>query len=140
MGYKKDDECIKKAYDDERIFVLMARDPAAPTTIMQWISRSLGSQPPEKLHEALDCAIEMKTRGSEFRDRRDEEKEKAEVERKNHDDEAYQRGVRDGVARAKASIKAQTTQLTDKPFGETLNPRNASGPPNDYEVRARFIH
>jgi len=59
MGYKKDDPCIKKAYDDERLFVLMTRDPEAPRTIIHWISRSLGKQPPEKLREALDCAIQM---------------------------------------------------------------------------------
>ena len=59
MGYKKDDPCIKKAYDDERLFVLMARDWAAPFVIIDWIRNSIGSQPREKLHEALDCAIEM---------------------------------------------------------------------------------
>jgi hypothetical protein len=64
MGYKNNDPCIKKAFDDERLFVLMARDAAAPYAIMQWISRSLKTQPPEKLHEALDCALEMlKTSG-----------------------------------------------------------------------------
>lgn len=59
MGYKKDDPCIQKALDTERLFVLMARDPSAPETVVDWIGRSLKQQPPEKLHEALDCAIEM---------------------------------------------------------------------------------
>ncbi len=30
MGYKKDDPCIQKAFDDERLFVLMTRDNTAP--------------------------------------------------------------------------------------------------------------
>jgi hypothetical protein len=59
MGYKKSDKCLEKAFDDERLFVLMARDKAAPATVIEWIKQSLGSQPQEKLHEALDAAIEM---------------------------------------------------------------------------------
>jgi hypothetical protein len=59
MGYKKDDPCIKKAYDDERLFVLMTRDAAAPATVIDWIKYSLLTQPAYKLHEALDCAIQM---------------------------------------------------------------------------------
>lgn len=74
MGYKKNDPCIKKAYDDERLFVLMARDPEAPRTIIHWISRSLGKQPTDKLREAMACALEMQERGAIFRDRRDKEK------------------------------------------------------------------
>ena len=68
MGYKKDDPCIGKAFDDERLFVLMTRDPFAPQTVVEWIKLSLTTQPPEKLHEALDCAIEMSKRQAEFVD------------------------------------------------------------------------
>ena len=70
MGYKKDDKCIAKAFDDERLFVLMGRDFAAPKSIIHWIGNSLGSQPPAKLHEALDAAIEMKNQCEEMNDRK----------------------------------------------------------------------
>jgi hypothetical protein len=59
MGYKKDDKCIQKAFDDERLFVLMSRDHTAPKVVIEWIKENISRQPPEKLHEALDCAIEM---------------------------------------------------------------------------------
>jgi len=59
MGYKKTDPCIKNAFPDERLFVLMARDRTAPYVVIEWIKQSLNSQPPAKLHEALDAAIEM---------------------------------------------------------------------------------
>jgi len=59
MGYKKIDRCLEKAYDDEPIFVLMARDPQAPYCIMQWIALSQDSQPPEKLQEAFEHSLRM---------------------------------------------------------------------------------
>lgn len=67
MGYKHSDPCIQKAFPDERLFVLMARDPHAPQVVIEWIKQSIGTQPPEKLHEALDAAIEMHKRCEEFR-------------------------------------------------------------------------
>lgn len=70
MGYKNDDPCIKKAYPDERLFVLMARDPAAPKVILHWIAKSIGVQPPDKIQEALECALEMDSKGVEFRERK----------------------------------------------------------------------
>lgn len=73
MGYKNSDPCIKKAYDDERLFVLMARDPAAPAVVIEWIKQSIGSQPAVKLHEALDAAIEMHAIGRAIRDRKAQE-------------------------------------------------------------------
>lgn len=84
MAYKND-PFIKKAYDDERLFVLMARDPAAPKCILHWIAKSIDSQPAEKIREALDCALEMKARGQEFRDQRDEEAKRKEYETKEHE-------------------------------------------------------
>lgn len=66
MGYKKDDPCIQKAFDDERLFVLMTRDVTAPAVVVEWIKCNIGIQPSEKLHEALDCAIEMFNRQSEM--------------------------------------------------------------------------
>jgi len=59
MSYKSKDKCIANAEEDEMLFVLMARDIYAPEVIIEWIKMSLRGQPKEKLHEALDCAIEM---------------------------------------------------------------------------------
>lgn len=81
MGYKNDDTCILKAYEDERLFVLMARDPQAPEVIIKWIAHSLGNQPDDKIREALECAIEMQNKGDEFRKRvAQAKKEAAEAE------------------------------------------------------------
>jgi hypothetical protein len=80
MGYKKTDKCIEKAYDDERLFVLMARDPQAPEVIIKWIAHSLGNQPDAKIREALECAIEMQNTGHIFRERKErEEKDNAAI-------------------------------------------------------------
>lgn len=73
MGYKNTDPCIQKAYDDERLFVLMARDQAAPEVVIEWIKHSIGTQPAEKLHEALDAAIEMWGTQRHFRDKKAQE-------------------------------------------------------------------
>ncbi len=66
MGYKNSDICIQKAYDDERLFVLMARDITSPKVIGEWIKENIGIQPREKLIEALDAAIEMQSRFGEM--------------------------------------------------------------------------
>lgn len=73
MGYKKDDPCLKKAFADERIFVLMTRDVTAPKVVIEWIQLNIGVQPKEKLHEALDCAIEMYERCIEMNVRKNAE-------------------------------------------------------------------
>lgn len=77
MGYKKTDPCIIKAFEDERLFVLMARDLSAPLVVVDWIKYSLSTQPPDKLHEALDAAIEMNRRFKEFNQRKEEQKKRA---------------------------------------------------------------
>ena len=66
---KKTDEatqrnsCWNKARDDERVFVLLARDAAAPETLRFWASRrvELGKNQPgdPQIVEALDCADRM---------------------------------------------------------------------------------
>lgn len=60
---EKSDSCLNKARDDERIFVLLARDPAAPTAIRQWCSRrvELGKNRYDdpQIKEALQCAEQM---------------------------------------------------------------------------------
>lgn len=70
MGYKLTDPCLKKAYADEKLFVLMARDGTAPLVILEWIKLNIATQPREKLIEALDAAIEMQARCGEFIDRK----------------------------------------------------------------------
>ncbi|MEK6883897.1 MAG: hypothetical protein AABY22_29980 [Nanoarchaeota archaeon] len=75
MGYKKNDACLDKAYDDEKIFVLMTRDSTSPLVVGEWIKQNIGIQPREKLIEALDCAIEMSERMGEINQRKILEKE-----------------------------------------------------------------
>lgn len=62
MGYKKDDPCIQKAFDDKRLFVLMTRDETAPEVVIEWIKLNIHKQPEAKLREAFDCAMEMRRR------------------------------------------------------------------------------
>jgi hypothetical protein len=59
MGYKNSDPCIKKAFEDEKLFVLMARDVTSPEVIMEWVKLNYNRQPIEKLVEAIECAKEM---------------------------------------------------------------------------------
>ena len=52
--------CFNKASDGERLFVLLARDPAAPVAIRAWIAERirLGKNAPgdEQIREAFECA------------------------------------------------------------------------------------
>jgi macrodomain Ter protein organizer (MatP/YcbG family) len=59
MSTKDQDKHIQKALPDEALFVLMARDSVSPRVVVEWIKESITTQPAEKLHEALDCAIKM---------------------------------------------------------------------------------
>jgi hypothetical protein len=59
MSTKDQDKHIQKALPDETLFVLMTRDAVAPRVVVEWIKESILTQPAEKLHEALDCAIKM---------------------------------------------------------------------------------
>lgn len=56
---KHNDTCLAKAYPDEMLFVLMARDASAPAIILEWMKRNIGIQPREKLAEAFECAYAM---------------------------------------------------------------------------------
>lgn len=67
MAYKTNDSCLAKAHDDEPIFVLMARDPEAPAVVMEWIKRSIHTQPDAKLREAFEWALEMKNKCTEIK-------------------------------------------------------------------------
>lgn len=57
------DSCLAKADQDEMIFVLRAKDPAAPAAIRHWIAKrlELGKDAPDspKIQEAFECAAEM---------------------------------------------------------------------------------
>jgi len=57
--YKGNDPCLVKAYDDEPIFVLLARDLHAPATILHWAGLSILGQPKAKIQEAVSWAIKM---------------------------------------------------------------------------------
>ena len=60
MTTKKSDKCLEMAADDEPIFVLLARDFNAPSTVLHWINESFYAQPNEKLKEAFELALKMK--------------------------------------------------------------------------------
>lgn len=55
--------CWNKARDDERVFVLLARDSAAPAAIRGWVAErlALGKNAPDdpQITEALSCAAMM---------------------------------------------------------------------------------
>jgi len=74
MGYKATDPCLQKAFDDERLFVLMTRDQSAPEVVLEWIKLNIHRQPDHKLREAFECALEMKNRHTEIQDRKLEQK------------------------------------------------------------------
>lgn len=65
--------CLNKAGDDEWIFVLLERDPAAPATVQNWIDERirLGLNKPDdaKIHQAKQwiCAL-LATQGKESPD------------------------------------------------------------------------
>lgn len=113
MGYKKTDICIEKAYDDERLFVLMARDPEAPRTIIHWISRSLNTQPPEKLHEALDAAMEMHKAGQTFRDRKEKAKREGQEAADRYDFEQWKKRQAQGERLVDAGLAMRVPTMHD---------------------------
>lgn len=57
------ESCFNKARDDERLFVLLSRDPAAPVAIRAWVKERIriGKNTPgdAQIVEALDCAERM---------------------------------------------------------------------------------
>jgi hypothetical protein len=62
--------CLNKAHDGERLFVLLARDPAAPVAIRAWIAERirLGKNAPgdEQIREAYECAALMELERGEI--------------------------------------------------------------------------
>jgi len=59
ISTKHTSQCLRKAGDNEPIFVLRAVDPMAPQTIVSWVSASICNQPWEKLIRAVAVAKEM---------------------------------------------------------------------------------
>lgn len=59
------ESCFNKARDNERLFILLARDPAAPVAIRAWIAERvrLGKNTwgDSQIVEALGCADLMET-------------------------------------------------------------------------------
>ena len=72
------ESCLNKARDDERLFVLLARDPAAPIAIRAWVKERLrlGKNAPDdaQIVEALDCAKRMEVERGEVEAARCQEK------------------------------------------------------------------
>jgi hypothetical protein len=72
------ESCLNKARDDERLFVLLARDPAAPIAIRAWVAERvrLGKNTPadDQIVEALDCAQRMEIERAEIEAVRRQEK------------------------------------------------------------------
>ena len=57
------DSCLNRAREDELVFVLLARDPAAPETIRAWVKERIRLGKNERqdmqIQEALKLAREM---------------------------------------------------------------------------------
>ncbi len=55
--------CLNKARDHEMLFVLLARDAAAPATVRFWIAERirlrLNTEGEAQIQEAFDCAIKL---------------------------------------------------------------------------------
>lgn len=70
--------CLNKARDDERLFVLLARDPAAPVAIRAWVNERLrlGKNAPDdaQIVEATECANRMEAERTEIEAARRQEK------------------------------------------------------------------
>ena len=72
------ESCLNKAHDSERLFVLLARDPAAPVAIRAWIAERirLGKNAPgdEQIREAFECASLMELERAEIESARRQQK------------------------------------------------------------------
>lgn len=59
ISTKHTSRCLRKAADDEPIFVLRAKDPTAPKIVRLWASANKNRQPDEKIRGAYHLAFEM---------------------------------------------------------------------------------
>jgi len=62
--------CLNKARDEERLFVLLARDPAAPIAIRAWVAERIrlgkNTLTDPQIVEAIDCAARMEVERAEI--------------------------------------------------------------------------
>lgn len=69
--------CLNKAYDQEQLFIMLARDPAAPVAIRAWIAERLrlGKNNPgdEQIREAYECATLMELQRGEITSARNQQ-------------------------------------------------------------------
>ena len=72
------ESCFNKAQDGERLFVLLARDPAAPVAIRAWVTERLrlGKNEPgdAQILEAIECASLMEIERVEIESARRQQK------------------------------------------------------------------
>ena len=72
------ESCFNKAQDGERLFVMLARDPAAPVAIRAWIDERLrlGKNKPDddQIREAYECARLMEIERAEIDSTRRQQK------------------------------------------------------------------
>lgn len=72
------DSCLNKAFDEEMVFVLLARDPCAPQAIREWcemrLRRGLNVKSDIQIIEAIECAKQMEINHKEFRIKSNERK------------------------------------------------------------------
>jgi hypothetical protein len=72
------ESCFNRAGDGERLFVMLARDPAAPAAIRAWIAERirLGKNAPgdDQIREALECAKLMELERAEIEASRHQQK------------------------------------------------------------------
>ena len=59
MPTKHNSLTLKKAGDNEEIFVLRAQDVSAPRSIILWIADNMHASD-EKLRDAFECALRMR--------------------------------------------------------------------------------
>jgi hypothetical protein len=64
------ESCLSRAHDQEQLFILLGRDPAAPAAIRAWIAERirLGKNVPgdEQVREAHECAALMELQHGEI--------------------------------------------------------------------------
>jgi hypothetical protein len=73
--------CMAKAFDDEPVFVLLARDPAAAAAIRAWIAMRIGMgknrSTDAQIQEAIGIAQMMEDEQAQWAEMRHKQKENA---------------------------------------------------------------
>lgn len=60
MATKHNSPCLRKAKDNEPIFVLRSQDFTSPQIVLEWIKVNFDTCPSEKLLAAFNTALDMK--------------------------------------------------------------------------------